>query len=105
MNNKIFISGQVSGIDYKVAKSNFDIAEKVWRNKGYEVVNPTNLCEEKWPWFVCMAVCLWYLIKCDSVYFLPNYKNSKGAMIEYKISEYMRKMMYVNNFHTPKYFN
>lgn len=47
MNNKIFISGRISGIKYENAKKNFRKAEKYWAEKGYEVVNPTRLCNKR----------------------------------------------------------
>ena len=91
---KAFISGRVSGINYEYAKRNFKKVEKVLVKQGYEVVNPTTLCKKEWSWLRCMIVCLWHLIKCDAVYFLRNYKNSKGAMIEYKIAKILGKLMY-----------
>lgn len=94
MNNKIFISGQVSGIDYKTAKYNFLRAERYWQKKGYQVVNPTKLCNKNWSWIRCMIVCLWNLAKCRYVYFLPNYVYSRGATIELKAAKLLNKVIY-----------
>lgn len=91
---KTFISGRVSGINYEYAKRNFKKVEKALVKQGYEVVNPTKFCKKEWSWLRCIIVCLWHLTKCDAVYFLRNYKNSKGAMIEYKIAKILGKLMY-----------
>jgi hypothetical protein len=102
MNNKIFISGRVSGIDYAYAKRLFANAEMYWTKKGYQVVNPTKLCNKKWSWIRCMIVCLWNLAKCRYVYFLPNYVYSRGATIELKAAKLLNKVIYFrynNNKH------
>lgn len=93
MNNKIFISGRVSGIPYKTAKYNFLRAERYWQRKGYQVVNPTKLCNKNWSWIRCMIVCLWNLAKCRYVYFLPNYTYSRGAKIEFKVAKLLNKII------------
>lgn len=94
MNNKIYIAGRVSGIKYETAKKNFSKYERFWRGNGYEVVNPIKLCKKEWGWWRCMAVCLWNLRKCDSVYFMPNYVYSKGARIELFFAKLLRKTIY-----------
>ena len=62
MNNKIYIAGQVSGIKYETAKKNFSKAERYWSRKGYEVVNPTKLCNKEWAggvvWQFACGTCL-----------------------------------------------
>lgn len=94
MNNKIFISGRISGIKYENAKKNFRKAEKYWAEKGYEVVNPTRLCNKNWSWFRCMIVCLWNLAKCKYVYFMPNHIHSRGAKMELKVAKLLNKVIY-----------
>ena len=94
MNNKIYIAGLVSGIAYKEAFLNFARAEMYWSLKGYDVVNPTRLCNKEWGWWRCMAFCLWNLTKCKYVYFMPNYVYSKGARIELFFAKLLRKTIY-----------
>lgn len=95
MNDKIYIAGRVSGIKYETAKRNFSKAEMYWSRKGYDVVNPTRLCNKEWGWWRCMAVCLKNLLKCDSVYFMANWKYSRGAKIEYKVAKLFRKVIFL----------
>ncbi len=94
MNNKIFISGRISGIKYETAKKNFARAERYWERKGYEVVNPTRLCNKEWGWWRCMVVCLYNLAKCKYAYFMPNHIHSRGAKIELKVAKLLNKVIY-----------
>lgn len=94
MNNKIYIAGRVSGIEYEEAFLNFTKAEMYWSCKGYDVVNPTKLCNKEWGWWRCMAVCLWNLFKCKYAYFMPNYVYSKGARIELFFAKLLRKTIH-----------
>lgn len=82
MNNKLFISGRVSGLKPDTVRKNFARVEKKYKAIGYEVINPTKLCKKEWSWIRCMAVCLWNLAKCEYVYMIPNYKQSRGAKFE-----------------------
>lgn len=91
MNKKVFISGRVSGIKYENTKKNFRKAEKLVELQGLYPVNPLKLCKPNWSWLRCMIVCLWNLAKCDNVYFMRNYKKSRGARIEYKVAKWLDK--------------
>jgi hypothetical protein len=91
---KAFISGRVSGIKYEYAKRNFKKVETVLVKQGYEVVNPTTLCNKEWSWLRCMCVCLWHLSKCDEIYVMRNYKKSKGAKIELRFARLLRKQVF-----------
>ena len=93
-NNKIYIAGRISGIKYETAKKNFRKAEKIWKERGYEVVSPIKLCKKKWSWLRCMIVCLWNLRKCDSVYFMPNSCESRGARIEFWFAQKWGKFIH-----------
>lgn len=79
---KVYISGKITGLDRQVAENNFARAEKHLKNKGYDVVNPTKLCDEKTDWEDAMRVCVLELAKCDAIYLLPDWMDSKGAKIE-----------------------
>ena len=94
MNNKIYIAGRVSGIKYEIAKFNFARAERYWRHKGYEVVNPIKLCKKNGAGGVVWLFCLWNLFKCKYVYFMPNYVYSNGARIELFFAKLLRKKIY-----------
>lgn len=88
---KVFISGRVSGLPYDYAKAKFDKAERYFLAAGYQVFNPTEVCKLEWSWVRCMIVCLWYLFQCDTVAFLDNWKESRGARIEHFVAKVCRK--------------
>lgn len=82
----------VQAVYNKIAKG-----EKVWSKRGYDVVNPIKLCKQEWSWLHCMIVCLWHLIQCRFVYFMPNYKFSRGSKIELKVAQFLNKMIFIDN--------
>lgn len=79
---KVYVSGKITGLERSVAVANFARAEKFLKNKGYEVVNPTQLCDENVSWDDAMKICIAELVKCDAIYLLPDWQDSKGAKIE-----------------------
>jgi hypothetical protein len=91
--SKIYISGQISGLPIEEAMINFDKAQTDLISLGLDVVNPMVLPEheaiaklplsESERWVLHMKVDIKALMDCDSIYMLNNYKQSKGAMIEF----------------------
>ena len=88
---KVFISGKVSDLPYLVAYGNFSNAERTLASMGYEVVNPMKICKRNWCWLRCMIKCLWAIFFCDKVHQLEDWKDSKGARIEYKWAKLLKK--------------
>lgn len=88
---KVFISGQVSGLEYYVAYGNFSYADRQLSSMGYQVINPMKICCKNWSWVRCMAKCLWAIIFCHKIYQLDNWKGSKGARIEYRWAKLLKK--------------
>lgn len=88
---KVFISGQVSGLEYYVAYGNFSYADRQLSSMGYKVINPMKICKEHWSWLRCMAKCLWAIIFCHKIHQLPGWQESRGARIEYKWARFLKK--------------
>lgn len=110
MNNpkrKIYISGQISGLPIEEAEFNFKAAENMLISKGFDVVNPFELHEHaailkngkshNEQWILHMKVDIKALMDCDSIYMLDNYKQSKGAMIEFSTAlQFGYKVLFEN---------
>lgn len=92
---KVFISGKVSGLPYVYAQERFNRAASLFQ--GCEVHNPVKLCKPYWSWWRCMAVCLWHLMRCDTVVFMDNWQDSRGARIENCVARLLgKKIIYMN---------
>jgi len=99
--DRIFISGKVSGTDLEETKLKFiDAEDYVWDNLTYEkygtelffkvqnIINPIKLgLTFNHLWIYCMLVSIYNLLKCQSVYMLKDWKESKGARIEHWIAK------------------
>ncbi|MBR5476676.1 MAG: DUF4406 domain-containing protein [Bacteroidaceae bacterium] len=88
---KVFISGKVSGLDRRTVLNNFITADRHLHALGYTSINPIHLCRYHWSWLRCMIVCLWHLTFCDRIYQLSNWRDSRGARIEYKWAKFLGK--------------
>lgn len=79
-----------------------DYIEKFMRFETYltgEVNNPVHfkpfLGLENWTAY--MITCLRFLTKSHTVYFIPDWKTSRGAKIEYKVAKFLKKRCYQIN--------
>ena len=77
---KIYIAGQITGLDN--FKDIFDKAEKELTKAGNVCMNPATL-NKGFEHGEYMHVCYSMIDICDSLYMLPNWKQSKGAQMEH----------------------
>lgn len=87
----IYISGKITGLDLDVARSNFNAAEDELLTVGFSTINPMKECPyvEGKTWNEYMLDCIKLLFKCDAIYMLNNWMDSKGARIELSIAREM----------------
>ena len=88
MENKIYISGKITGLKYCDPFIRFRSAEKEWLKAGYEVVNPMVLDhdhDKKWASY--MRVCIKALMDCTHIYLMNNWQDSNGAIIEKNLAD------------------
>ena len=87
MRNKIYISGQITGIE-RDAPYLFDKAEAKLIEMGFkEVVNPMTIKHNHDLTLLSyMRADIVALMDCDSIYMLSNWTNSRGAEIERKLA-------------------
>ena len=86
---KVYISGRISDLPREQYMTMFSIAEQMLRKKGYEPVNPTRFFMCKYIWLyrllgyrLTLLYDLWRLMRCDLIYKLPGWRESRGANIE-----------------------
>lgn len=90
--NKVYIAGKITNCPN--FKANFAAAEKDLIEQGYLVMNPAIL-PEGFEWHEYMRICFAMIDACDIVYFLPNWKESKGAIREKEYAENNKKHLIV----------
>lgn len=87
---KIYIAGKITGdTEYK---TKFQKAEDKLRGMGHSVMNPAWIQDSpEFSWNDYMAVTEAMQKCCDAVYLLPDWQDSKGAVIEYKRAKKLRQ--------------
>lgn len=87
--NRIYISGQITGLPMDVAESNFHEAELKLKGRGYEPINPYKLVPyvEGKTWTQYMQEDIVLLMGCDKIYMMPDWKCSRGAQVEYNLAK------------------
>nr|DAK21565.1 MAG TPA: chromosomal replication initiator protein [Caudoviricetes sp.] len=81
---KVYISGQVSGLEYEDARARFDKAEDFLKDIGVDVVNPMdNGLPEESTWIQHLCKDLELLNDCSHIYMIDGWQLSRGACIEY----------------------
>ena len=79
----IYISGAITGVDnYKELFEQKRQELKEIYPSDYTIVCPHDVVKPFTNWSTAMAYCLNLLEKCQYIYFLDNWKQSKGARYE-----------------------
>ena len=89
MSKRVYISGQMTRLPREEYLARFAKAEKLLKEQGYTVVNPTKffICRHLWTYRIvgyvgALLYDLWRLNQCDLIYKMPGWKQSRGANIE-----------------------
>ena len=83
---KTYIAGAVT--DVENYKELFDEAARELIEKGLDPVLPIDLPHQHDKrWTSYMRECLTLLLDCDAIYMLKNYRDSKGAKVEYDLAK------------------
>ena len=84
---RIYISGQISGLQREIAERKFAKAEAQLRAAGLEPVNPMrNGLPYSASWEAHMGVDIANLLGCPAIYMLPCWRRSRGASLERSIA-------------------
>lgn len=90
MTRKAYIAGKITGNPN--FKEEFKAAEDFVKGLGFTVMNPSTVnegFEQAEYWHICMSM----IDVCDTVFFLPNWVDSKGSHVEYGYAMGTRKMV------------
>lgn len=89
MKEKVYISGQMTGIAREKYMESFALTENMLKARGYRVVNPTHVWTCRFPWLykiigykLTLLYDLWLLSRCDLIYLIPGWTASRGARVE-----------------------
>jgi len=95
---KIYISGAITGLDIEVAKEKFKQGEVVVREMGFIPINPLDLAQqdENTTWLDYMRADIKVLVDCCGILMLDNWKDSKGAVVEYNLAKGLGLKIYHN---------
>jgi hypothetical protein len=89
---KVYIAGPMTGIkDFNYPA--FFAAEQELLHRGYEVISPTVITDNKivskedaksWDYYMREAIKL--LVTCDAIFLLPDWQLSRRARLEFQIA-------------------
>ena len=85
---KTYISGKITGLDLEDAKALFKEAADNLKEMGLTPLNPMEIIpyNEEFEWEDYMLADIKELFKCDAIFMLSNWKDSKGARVERAIA-------------------
>ncbi|WP_107039941.1 DUF4406 domain-containing protein [Brumimicrobium mesophilum] len=90
----IYIAGKITGMEEKAFEL-FGMAEKALVEFGHRVINPMKLPHDHdKTWSSYMRECIQYLVTADSIFLLPNWKESPGAKVEFQIATALEMNVY-----------
>lgn len=96
---KIYISGKITGLHLPQAELKFAQAYDQLLHHGYDPVNPMTLHSSNTAleWEQYIARDIEALLKCQAIYMLPDWKESKGARIEYAVARELGHLVFFEN--------
>ena len=95
---KYYLSGKITGLKPEIVRYNFNVySRELVEYFDAVVINPLKLkpfivkC-----WLGYMITDLWTIKQCTHVAFMPNWTESKGAVIEYFFAKFIYKKVIVS---------
>lgn len=88
-----YISGKITGLPVEEVMAKFEEAEKEVIKLGYMPINPTKNGVDSKEWGDHMVEDIRNLNKCNGVYFLRDWEQSSGALIEHQFAVNSGKKM------------
>lgn len=91
----IYIAGKITGEDTNECWDKFihyqSIVYEKERGNDVDITIPQFVCYDDDTWFEAMEKCMEVVFAADKIYFLPDWKDSKGATCEYYVAKALGK--------------
>ena len=84
---KVYIAGKITGLEKAEYMENFAKAEKLLKEQGHIVLNPTILSHIDLTQREYLHICFSMIDVADTVYMLSNWLASDGAKKEYQYAK------------------
>ncbi len=95
MKHTVYLAGKITGDPNYRQK--FAQARKALEGKGYIVLDPSILPSEGFSWEAYMRMSRAMLVECEAICFLPDWTESTGALLEYKLAKSRNmEMLFIN---------
>lgn len=95
MRPKMYISGKITGRSRCDTETEFSRGVRDAVGWGFVPYSPLrNGLPKCAPWLLHMIVDIIIMMRCDAVYMLKSWIDSRGAKIEYKIAKKLKKTIY-----------
>lgn len=93
----IYIAGKITGEDTNKCWDKFIHYKSIVYEKengrfcDIDITIPQFVCYDDDTWFEAMEKCMEVVFAADKIYFLPDWKSSKGATCEYYVAKALGK--------------
>lgn len=103
---KVYLAGPMTGLPEYSYPAFFQAADML-REQGLIVENPAEHTQRNpqpsWKGYMRQAIKI--LIECDEVYFLPRWRNSNGAGVEYHLAISLNMPRHLPEYWHPEYLD
>jgi hypothetical protein len=83
-----YVAGKMSGLPIDNVKEKFNYVANKLIQKGYHVINPLKMADhnDQKSWDESVRLEIKKMLECDEVHLLPDWQESRGAMLERDIA-------------------